>query len=382
MRLSNRPQIEALAKFRNPDLLAASLYLDTDKSRLTKKEIVLSFKNLIQAGRAQVEALGLAKPVRESLARDLDRLAEFGTRDLGSFSVPGLGLFSCSGSGIWEVIELPHGPRNRIILDHTFYVTPLSAILDRYRRLGILLVGRREAKWYEVFMGEIGLLKELESDVPGKVRVGGYRGYDAKAVERHIEARLLEHLKKAAKLTFDLFKEHKFDGLIVGSVEDDLFPALEPHLHAYLKERLRGRLKAKPSDPPSKVLKDIQALETGLQKADEEALVTRLTAELERGGRAASGLKDTLHRLNQFEVQTLVVTHGYSREGKVCPACRILYADEATCPVCGKATEFVPDVVDEAIQEAHKRGVAVRHVTPPSRLDRYGRIGAFLKFKA
>lgn len=382
MRLSNRPQIEALAKFRSPELLAASLYLDTDKGRLTKREVVLSFKNLIQAGRAQVEALGLARAARESLTRDLDRMADFGTRDLGSFAAPGLAMFSCSGGGVWEVLELPHGPRNRIILDHTFYVTPLSAILDRYRRLGVLLVGRREAKWYEVLMGEISLLKELESDVPGKVRVGGYRGYDAKVVERHVEAHLLEHLKKAARLTFELFKEHKFDGLVVGNVEDDLFPALEPHLHAYLKERLRGRLKAKPSDPPSKILKEVQTLEAGLQKAEEEALVTRLTAELEKGGRAASGLKDTLHRLNQFEVQTLVVTHGYSREGKACPACRILYADEGLCPVCGKATEFVPDIVDEAIQEAHMRGVPVRHVSPPSRLDHYGRIGAFLKFKA
>lgn len=382
MRLSNRPQIEALARFRSPDLLAASLYLDTDKGRLTKKEIVLSFKNLIQAGRAQVEALRLSKVLRESLARDLDRMAEFGTRDLGSFTAPGLALFSCSGGGVWEVLELPHGPRNRVILDHTFYVTPLSAILDRYRRLGILLVGRREAKWYEVFMGEIALLKELESDVPGKVRAGGFKGYDAKVVERHFEAHLQEHLKKAARLTFDLFKDHKFDSLVVGCVEDDLFPALEPHLHAYLKERLRGRLKAKPADPPSKVLKDVQALETELQKTDEDALVARLTAELERGGRAASGLKDILHRLNQFEVQTLVVTHGFMREGRLCPSCRILYADEAVCPVCKKPTEYVPDVVDEAIQEAHKRGVAVRHVTPPSRLDHYGGIGAFLKFKA
>ena len=320
MRLSNRPQIEALAKFRSPDLLAASLYLDTDKARLTKKEIVLSFKNLIQAGRSQVETLNLSKPQRESLTRDLDRMAEFGARDLGGFTTPGLALFSCSAGDVWDVLELPHGPRNRVIFDHTFYVTPLSAILDRYRRLGILLVGRREAKWYELLFGEITLLKELESDVPGKVRVGGFRGYDSKVVEGHIEAHLQEHLKKAARVTFELFKEHKFDGLLVGSVEDDLFPALEPHLHAYVKERLKGRLKAKPTDTPSKILKDVQALETELQKADEDALVARLTAELERGGRATSGLKDVLHRLNQFEVQTLVVSHGFVPRGADLPA--------------------------------------------------------------
>jgi hypothetical protein len=44
-------------------------------------------------------------------------------------------------------------------------------------------------------------------------------------------------------------------------------------------------------------------------------------------------------------------------------------------------TERVADVVDEAIEAAMKKNSEVRHITPPSKLDRYGKIGAFLRYK-
>jgi hypothetical protein len=37
--------------------------------------------------------------------------------------------------------------------------------------------------------------------------------------------------------------------------------------------------------------------------------------------------------------------------------------------------------VDEAIETAAKRSCAVRQVSPPTKLDRFGSIGAFLKYK-
>jgi plasmid rolling circle replication initiator protein Rep len=55
---------------------------------------------------------------------------------------------------------------------------------------------------------------------------------------------------------------------------------------------------------------------------------------------------------------------------------------ELKCPICDKKTEIVQDVVDEAIETVLKRGGMVKHITPPSKLDRYGEIGAFLKYKA
>lgn len=381
MRFAGRSQIESLAKFRSQGFLSTSFFLDADKSRLTKKEITVSAKNLITDGKARIEALDAGKDKKESLARDLNLIQETCLRTLGSPATPGLAVFSCSRQGFSDVLELPHGPRNRLIFDTNFYVRPLSAILDKFSRICAFLISRRQASWYEVFMGQIAHLNSLMSDVPGQVREGGFEGYNSKRIERHIDAHLQSHFKKCAQTTFDFFKSNGFDWLFLGC-EDSLFPTLEPLLHTYLKGKLRARLKSKPGDSPAKILKEAVELEAAVKKTEEGELLKRLIAEVERGGLACSGLKETLKRLNQFEVQTLVVTHSFSKEGRACPVCRFLYVDELICPVCQKKTEPVMDVVDEAIESAVEKNCPVKHIDLPSKLDRYGKIGAFLKYKA
>jgi hypothetical protein len=44
-------------------------------------------------------------------------------------------------------------------------------------------------------------------------------------------------------------------------------------------------------------------------------------------------------------------------------------------------TERVADVVDEGIEAAMNKNAEVQHITSPSKLDRYGKIGAFLRYK-
>jgi peptide subunit release factor 1 (eRF1) len=380
MVITGRAQLKTLSSFDGGGLPATSFYLDTDKGRLSKKEITVSFKRLLQEGRGRLEASDLDRDKKESLAGDLKAIAAFGVQSLGSHKHAGLAMFSCSRKGFLQVLDLPHGPRNRIVFDQNFYVRPLLAILEKYRRICVLLLSRRDARLYEVHMDGIKPLDSLTSDVPGRVKDAGFEGSASRRIERNIEGHVLEHFKKASQLAFDLFKKGRFDWLFLGC-DDDGPVGVESVLHAYLKERLKGRVKAKPSDAPTKVLKEAVELEERLNMDEEVEVVGRLIAELERGGKACSGIKETLQRLNQFEVQSLVVTHNYSREGHACPNCRFLYLEEATCPVCLRKTDAVVDIVDEAIETAATRACAVRQVTPPTKLDRYGKIGAFLKYK-
>ena len=74
MKLLDREQIESLSGFKSEDFLTTSFYLDTDKSRLTKKEIALSLKNLINSGQDRIEAMDLSKESRNSLKKDLEKL--------------------------------------------------------------------------------------------------------------------------------------------------------------------------------------------------------------------------------------------------------------------------------------------------------------------
>ena len=381
MKFQGRSHIKALAGFKSRGDLVTSLYLDTDKGRLNRKQIQLSLKNLLSGARTRLESLDAGREKVESLDRDLALIEEHASRNLISSNSAGMAVFSCRRRDFWLDLDLPHGPRNRIVFDTNFYVRPLSAILDKYRPICAVLIDRRAAHWYDISMGEIRALGDLQSDVPPRVKEGGFEGTEEKRIERRLDARLQDHLKKAAQKTSDLHKQEPFDWLLVGG-DDSLCADIEQHLPKPLREKLKGRLKARPGDSPAKVLKEALVIEAALKKEEEEGTVQKLVAELERGGLAASGLRDTIDRLNRFEVQSLVVTHNFSKPGRICPAHGFFYLEELKCPVCDKKTDVVRDVVDEAIETVLKRGGTVKHITPPSKLDRYGQIGAFLKFKA
>lgn len=381
MKFQSRSQIETLAKFKSQGDTVTSFYMDTDKGRLNRKEIHLALKNLLNDAKDRACGLAFSKDKTDALLRDLDLIAEYGSQTLGTSNAPGLAVFSSSQKKFWEALELPHGPRSRVIFDANFYVRPLAAILDKYSPICALLISRREAVWYGVSMGEIKFLDKIQSDVPGRVRDGGFEGTAAKRIERHVDAHLQEHYKKTAQRTFEISKKHPFDWLFI-SCEDNHGGDFEAHLHSYLCDKVKARLRSHATDSEAKVLQEVLEIESRLKKTEEEESVQKLITELERGGLATSGLRDTIHRLNQFEVQSLIVTHNFSRPGRICPTHKFLYLDELKCPIDDKKTDVVLDIVDEAIETVLKRGGTVKQVDPPSKLDRYGEIGAFLKYKA
>lgn len=129
------------------------------------------------------------------------------------------------------------------------------------------------------------------------------------------------------------------------------------------------------------MLQECLDLEDRLKREEEAGLVKAFVAELERGGRAVAGLADTLRKLNSHEIRHLLVTHNFSKPGLVCPGCHGLFLNEETCPTCKVKTEPVADVVDEAIEIALNKNIPLTQVNPPSRLEHYGNIGGFLKFK-
>ncbi|MFC2169985.1 hypothetical protein ACFLRM_05420 [Acidobacteriota bacterium] len=380
MKLLNREQIEGLAKFKSEDLLTTSFYLDTDKSRLTKKEIALSLKNLLNNGKSQLESMDLNRDKKTSLALDLGNISQFCSRNLATTNSAGIAIFSCSGSQFWHVFNLPSPPRNRVIFDQNPYVRSLSAILNEYYRICALTLDRKEAKWYDISMGEIYLLDTLVGNVPSHVKEGGWEGYESKRIERNIAKRLNEFFKKSARKTFNFFQKNDFDWLFLGC-DNSYFPDLELLLHPYLKERLKGRLKVKPGDSPDRILKESLKLKEVLIRENEERNIQHFISELEKGGLAVSGLKSTLRSLNRGKVQTLLITRKFSKPGRICQRCKFLFVDEAQCPSCLRKTEILVDVIDEAVEAAFNKNCQVMHINPPKKLGRYGNIGAFLRYK-
>jgi peptide subunit release factor 1 (eRF1) len=381
MKLSSREQIASLAKFKSDKFLTTSFYLNTDKSHLTNKQITLSIKNLLNDHKMTLEKANLGKGKTESLKHDLGKINQFCKENLNSHTPSGLAIFSCDKEKFWRVFELPSPPRNRILMDQDPYVRPLSAILNEHHKICLLTFDKKEAKWYDLFMGEITLLDKLEGNVPSKVREGGWEGYESKRIERHIATHLHDYFKEIAKKTFTLFKSHQFEWLFLGC-NDEYCQEFEPLVHPYLQKRLKARLKAKPGEPSNKILKEASEQEIILKRQEEKRILEHYISLLRKGGLAVSGLRETLRSLNRGEVQTLLITRHFSRTGKSCPKCGFLFVDEIKCPSCLRKTVPVMDIIDEAIESALEKKAQVIHMDPPSKLSRYGDMGAILRYKA
>jgi peptide chain release factor subunit 1 len=380
MKLISREQIANLAKFKSEKFLTTSFYLDTDKSRLSKKEITLSLKNLLSSGKSTLEKMNLSKDKKDSLSYDLEKIDNHCKHNLNSYNHIGLAVYSCSSQDFWEIFDLPGPPRNRVIFDRNPYVRPLSALLNEHKNICLLTLDRKEARWYKIFLGKISPLERIEGDVPSKVREGGWEGYESKRIERHIATHLHDFFKDVAQTTFRLFKEEAFDWLFLGC-QDEYCKIFEPLLHPYLKKRMLGRIKMKPSDPQDTVLKKTVELEKKLKEKEESETLSRFISELESGGLATSGLKNTLRSLNRGTAQSLLITRYFSVPGRICPKCQFLFSDEEKCPSCQRKTDPLVDVIDEAVETAMEKRCQVFHINPPSRLRRYGNIGAFLRYK-
>ena len=380
MKLSSREQLESLGKEKSENFLTTSFFFNSNKSGLNKKEISLNFKNLLNDAKSQIDSMDLSKSKKDSLSQDLKQIQTIVGKSLTANHSSGFAAFSCTGEGLWQIFDLPSPPRNRIIFDQNPYVRPLSAILNTQKKYCSLTFDRKEAKWYEVFIGEITLLAELKGDVPSKVKEGGWEGYDSKRIERHIESHLHEYLKKIVQKTFALHQADRFDGLLVGC-SDEYIPVFEHLLHPYIKKIFNGYIKINPSHSPTNVNKESKLFIDQFIKKDEEKVLNRFVSELEKGGRAVTGVKNTLKSLNRGEAQTLLVTRHFSKEGRMCPKCQFLYVEEVRCPSCQIRTSPLLDVIDEAIEKAMEKNCKVEHINPPLSLGRYGKIGALLRYK-
>lgn len=374
-----RDQIVALSRFQGGSLLTTSFFLDIDSAKRTRKEILLDSRSMIAGARADVAALDAARDKKASLEKDLAAIEAHVGGNLAS-PAPGLAVYSCAGAGFWEVIELPEAPQNRVVIDRNPSVRTVNRILAGLRRFLIVILDRKEARWYETYMGRIGPLGSLSSDIPKKAK-SGVTGQETKRIERHVDALVHGHLKRAAQMTVDILKKNGFAGLWVGCA-DEIYGDFATLLHQPAKEKIKGRLKAKPFDPLDKVLAEAAEMEKRLKVEEEETLLKMLVGEIEKGRQAKAGLRDCLAALNKGEVQTLVVTRHHSVPGRFCPRCNLLYTDELKCPACERKTETRPDIIDEAIEAALHRHCDIRYVTSPSRLDHYGKIGVLLRYKA
>ena len=313
-----------------------------------------------------------------SIRSDIEKISGF-ISNMRKVDVGGLAVFSCCQKNFFETIGVPDPFRPQMIVSRRPAIAPLVAALEDYKRIAVCIVDRRNAKLYEYFMGRMQEITAFSDDVPGRVKMAGWAGWQESKIHHSIEKQEMIHLKNAAEVLFEQFRLAGFDWLVLG-VRAELREAFEGVLHTYVRERLKGHVDAQITTPQEDVRLRTMELAEKLKGEENRKMVQRLVETAAAGGPAVAGLHRTLEALNLSAVDTLVLRAGVSHKGVLCAGCGLLGIKRSDCAGCGNNMNQVDNVVDAAEDAAMAQGARIRHMSGESLLDKFEGIGAFTRF--
>lgn len=368
-------RIRTLAAYRGSPVVT-SCYLDVDGRRLPRHvDYEVQLEHLVRQARER--AAGLGSAASRSVESDLERISAWVRAGFDRSRVRGLAFFACSADGFLEVVEAPLPVRNEIVLDQSPHVRQLEALAQKYERFAVVLVDRQRTRLFRFELGELTEHTELFDAVPRRHDQGGR---SASNIQRHTDELAHKHLKHAAEVTFEEVQQNAIDHLILGGTHE-VVTEFEALLHSYLRDRVVARLAGvMVTASPEEVRHAALEVESEVERKQEAALVSRLRDGVGSGNGGVAGLESTLRALVERRVDTLLVSDGYEAPGWRCPSCRFMGTIGRGCPVCGASMELVPDVVDQALDEALANKCRVEIVRDNADLDVLGRIGALLRF--
>ncbi len=375
----SRDVLSELIAFNPEQYLTSTLYLRIDKTPQLSHTIRL--KDLIKTRRKELESQDLSPEVIKSIESDFKNIQEYVNLKFSRNGVQTLAIFSCSGRKFWRVVTVNVPIRDHLVIQQRPLYRSLSLILDEYKRFLFILIERGKARLFEIYAGEILERTDILDDVPSRVREGGYGGYEERRIERHIDDHVRQHFKHVAEAAYDFSRKYSNDHLIIGGTETNS-REFRLYLHNSLAHQVITVVHEDFNSAPTEILGKTSHIESQLRQQEETRLLNQLFDEVNSGGLGIVGLDSILLALQIGQVNQLLVQEGFQKQGFRCISCESLHLRNGACAYCGEATNTIPDVVEEAIQDAIHQGCQVKYISlPDSQLTSAGYIGALLRFK-
>jgi len=283
--------------------------------------------------------------------------------------------------------------------DSQFYTEPLDGMLLDKAVYGLMILDRAEATIGMLRGKRIELIKNVESQVPSKHRMGGQ---SARRFERLIEIAAHEFFKKVADLALEAFgNEKEMEGILVGGpgATKDFF-IKEGYLHHELQKKVIESFDTGYTDEYG-LRELVEKAKSSLSSIDlmrEKRLVQKLLDEIRKpdGGLAAYGEAQVKNALQIGAVDTLIISEEMKRikADWKCPKCgfekEIIYTttpDELKCEKCGEEMDLAEeiDLVKELFKQAESVSTKVELISGDSEegellLKAFGGLAAVLRF--
>lgn len=373
-------QIRELAEFEDSKSGAVSFYFEpsTPRNKAHKEDTIL-VKDLAREALRRVES----KAKNESVRADIDRILRL-SGELRSNGTHAKAVFACAAQNIWREYDLPPIiPGTQLFVDRHFHLKPLAHLLGAFPKLGVVLVDRHRARFFDLRLGELSEREGLFQPLSRKGRSDGYAGYDGGHAQRRVDDEARQHLKAVAEVLKESLEKGLFQRWILGC-QDVHRSQLEPQLHPYVHQAMLGRFTADVAHISRDEIRSKAQQIAGRWQADRcHDLVSQVLGQARSHGRGVTGLRRVLRSLEMGEVQTLMIGENFQAHAVECAGCGHLDAHIVSfCPICGRATQEIVDVGEAILPWVIRRDIETFYVKDDPDFDRVGNIAALLRFRA
>lgn len=359
-----------------------SVYLLVDRLRVTKKAYETRLNSMIAGSREKLEAdASFDRKQKKEIFEIFERVKSFVNDKFRADSTRTLVIFS-SGDGLWEEFRIPIIMRSRIIIDPKPHTQSIRSLINNSKRYGILLINREKAQIYSVYLGGINeYLAAFISDVPSKVNFRSQAVLREKKLLGRLEEKLHHFFKLVNDKTMELFKEKKFDYLILGG-RKEIIPDFSNYLHSYLQSRHIGNIDAEPDSNVSLISEKANGVIDEFETETKNGLIGRLIDEYNPNGMGVLGIDAIIKALLIEQIKILIYDRQFTHNGYICESCRYLTIEHKDkCPYCGGVPVFYNDIVDEIVEDALNQGCEIVDIEKNEGLSEAGNIGAVLRYK-
>jgi peptide subunit release factor 1 (eRF1) len=374
--------LEAILDYVPTGKLVVSIYLMVDGSRVIKKDYQTKLNSMITAARENIEAdTNLNRSRKREVFDTLEKVKAYINDKFRADSTRTFAIFS-SSDGLWEEFRIPIIMRSKIIVDIKPYTQNIRSLINNSKRYGVLLLNREKAQIYSIYLGEINqYLAAFISDVPSKVNFRSQAAFREKKILGRLEEKLNHFFKQVNEKAMELFKEKKFDYLILAG-RREIIPKFTNYLHSYLKSNCIGSIDAEPDSNVSLIKKKAKEVIDRLEIKLKNDLVDRLIDEYNPSRMGVLGIDAVVKYLLVEQIRTLIYDRQFTHEGYVCKTCGYITIEKKErCPYCKGDLISYRDIVDEVVESALGQGCEIVDIEGNKKLVKAGSIGAVLRYK-
>jgi peptide subunit release factor 1 (eRF1) len=385
LRMAVKEQLDRLAAFEPAPYPVVSLYLNTQPGP-TGRDQFHSFVRKEFAARGRTYPAG--SPERESLGRDLERIARFLDNELNP-AANGVAVFACSAGEMFETVQL-----TAPIEEHWLYIGdqphlyPLARLEAQHPRYAAVLADTNSARIMVFATGE--LVRE-EEVVGVKTKRTSQGGWSQARFQRHIENFHVQHVKEVVEALERIVHRENITQIIVAG-DEVVVPLLREQMPKPLAEKIVDHVRMNVNTPLDQIVSaSLEAMQRVREQTEREKVETAIGA-YRAGGLGVVGPEDTLDALLKGQVEELLISAsvrelqpaGSTAAARAIKSMQGVLPEPAVEPVAaGEAAAVATETVrlaDELITKATQTAARITFVDDPDLLAGYGGVAAILRF--